>query len=143
MPVTANVGDELESQCGRCHDATKHKVLTLDDKGRAKRCECLVCGGKHLWRKPRGPQPRKGKTPEEKAAEAAAKKAEEDASAYAMALAGASDGEPVGYSIRDSYEEGQKVAHKKFGEGVVTKITPPGTMEVCFLGGTRSLVMNR
>ncbi len=145
MPVKAEVGAELDSQCGRCHDATKHKVLTQDDKGRAKRCECLVCGAKHLWRKPTGKEDfvSKRKTKEQRAAEAAAKAKVEAAATFEAVIAEVADQEATDYSIRGSFSAGQRLRHKKFGEGVVTKVVPPGRIEVCFREGTRSLVMNR
>ena len=143
MPVQANEGDELDSQCGRCHDATRHKVLTLDEKGRAKRCVCLVCDGKHLWRKPKGPEPRTGKTKAEKAAEAEAKRLAEAAMEFEAAWAAAAESQQVSYSIRGSFEQGQRLLHKKFGEGVVITVTGPGTLQVRFREGVRALVMNK
>lgn len=145
MPVSAKVGDELDSQCGRCHDATKHKVLTCDDKGRVKRCECLACGGKHLWRKPTGPEDfsSKRKSKEQKAAEAKAKAREDAAVAFEAAWREAAEQEAVAYSIRGSYTEGQRLSHKKFGDGVVEGVFPPGRIEVRFREGVRSLVMGR
>ena len=145
MPVIAQIGDTIESQCGRCHDSTPHKVLTLDEKGRAKRCECDICHGKHLWRKPRGKEDpnRKRLTPEEKAA-LAAEKARAEAQAAFDALWSQTEGqESAAYNIRESFEHGQRLSHKKFGDGVVVDVTPPGNMEVRFSDGVRKLVMNR
>lgn len=145
MPVIAEVGAELLSQCGRCHDSTQHKVLEVDKKGRARRCECLVCGAKHLWRKPTGKENfvSKRKTKEQRAAEAAAKALVEAAETFDAMWAQTEDQESVDYSIRGTFTEGQRLRHKKFGNGIVTKVVPPGRIEVCFREGTRSLVMNR
>jgi hypothetical protein len=145
MPVIAKIGDTIESQCGRCHDSTPHTVLTQDDKGRAARCECDVCHGKHLWRKPRGKEDpnRKRKTPEEKAAEAAEKAANEARAAFEAVWAETDGQESAAYNIRASFEHAQRVSHKKFGDGVVIEVLPPGRMEVRFVDGVRSLVMNR
>ena len=145
MPVKAQIGDSIESQCGRCHDSTPHKVLTQDDKGRAAKCECDVCHGKHLWRKPRGKEDpnRKRLTPEEKAAAVAKKKLGEANDAFAAVWAETDGQDATAYSIRETFEHAQRLTHKKFGDGVVIEVLPPGNMEVRFADGVRSLVMNR
>ena len=145
MPVTAKIGDMIDSQCGRCHDSTPHKVLTLDAKGRAQRCECEVCHGKHLWRKPRGKEDpdRKRLSSEERATLAAEKAAADAQAAFDVVWAQTDGQEPTAYNIRATFEHGQRVTHKKFGDGVVVEVIPPGRVEVRFSDGVRSLVMNR
>lgn len=139
MPVAANVGDQVDAQCGRCHDATPHKVVTAE-KGNAKRCECTICGALHLWRKPKGPEPGK---PIRKYMSKEQQKAAAAAATYEQALAAAGDEPGTPYSIRTTFEIGEKIDHKKFGNGVVIGMISPQVIEVAFADATRRLAMSR
>ena len=43
------------------------------------------------------------------------------------------------YSTRETFEPGERVAHVKFGEGVVQRQTGPGKIEVLFADGAKLL----
>ncbi len=135
MTVTAQVGEQLESQCGRCHDATNHIVLTVE-KDRPKRARCTVCEAEHLYRKP------KGKEEPGKPRRAAGGRKDDPKVTYAKAMEAAS-GDAVKYTIKVHLAEGQKVKHKSFGEGVVLRVVRPQVAEVIFEEGPRLLAMDR
>jgi hypothetical protein len=138
MTDTVSVGAEIEAQCGRCHDATAHKILTVE-KGRPKRAMCTVCDAEHLYRKPKGPETGRGAG---KKAAGAGKKDDHVAS-FEKALKAATDDEPVDYAVTERYQEGQRLNHKVFGEGVVLKVLRPQVAEVIFRDGVRKMAMGR
>jgi hypothetical protein len=137
MTDTVKVGGEIEAQCGRCHDATIHKILTVE-KGRPKRARCATCDAEHLYRRPKGPEPSRGKRK-------TAAGVEKDGAlvAYEKALKAAPDGEPLPYELSGRYKEGQRLVHHTFGEGIVLKVTRPRVMEVIFRDGIRKMAMDR
>lgn len=143
MPLKANVGDVVDSQCGVCHDTTKHEVLEVSAKGNARQCRCTVpeCGAEHLWRKPKGKEPVKPKRDKER--EAAERKRQSYVVEYERLLEEAQSKEAVSYGISKMFEVGARVDHKKFGPGVVTEIVAPNVIEVMFHGGPRRLAMGR
>lgn len=144
MPLKANVGDVVESQCGVCHDTTKHEVLEVSSKGNARKCRCLVaeCGAEHLWRKPKGKEPVKPKRDKER--EVAERKRQQYVAEYERLLAASQEQEaPSPYKISKTFEVGERLAHAKFGTGVVTEIVAPNVIEVMFEQGTRRLAMGR
>ena len=49
----------------------------------------------------------------------------------------------MAYALTGSYQEGQRVKHKRFGEGVVISVPRPRLMEVVFKDGVRKLAMGR
>lgn len=134
MTETVQVGAPIEAQCGRCHDATEHVILTVE-KGKPKRARCNTCDAEHLYRKPKGPE-----APRKSGSRGAGK--EDSAAAWEKALKGAS-GDAVKYAIKERFSEGQKLAHKRFGEGVVLRVVRPGVAEVLFKDGARLLAMER
>lgn len=143
MPLKANVGDVVDSQCGVCHDTTKHEVLEVSARGNARKCRCLVpeCGAEHLWRKPKGKEPVKPKRDKER--EAAERKRQQYVAEYERLLQESTEADATAYGISKVFEVGERLSHKKFGTGVVTEIVAPNVIEVMFHGGTRRLAMGR
>lgn len=139
MTSTPKVGAEIEAQCGRCHDATVHKIVSVE-KGRAKKVLCNACEATHLYRKPKGPEAAR---PARSRKKAAADPVAEALAAYEKALKSASGDAPLTYALSTSFQEGQRVKHKRFGEGVVLSVPRPRLMEVIFKDGVRKLAMGR
>jgi hypothetical protein len=133
MTESAQVGAQVEAQCGRCHDATNHVVLTVE-KDKPKRGRCTVCEAEHLYRKPKGlEEPGKPR-----------RSAKDDpAVLYANAMEAAPEGESVKYTVKIHLNEGQRVQHKSFGEGIVLRVVRPQVAEVIFPDGARLLAMDR
>lgn len=134
MTDTVQVGAQVEAQCGRCHDATNHIILTMD-KGKAKRARCTACEAEHLYRKPRGK--------EDKPPRRTGSRKDDPETAYKKVLEETPPGEAVKYSVKAHFKAGQRVAHKSFGEGIVLRIMRPQVAEVIFLDATRLLAMDR
>ena len=135
MAASIKAGSEIESQCGKCHDATMHVVLAMaKDKPRA--CRCLTCEAEHLFRAPKGPEEPRARTKSGPALT-------DVEVAYKKAKVVANDDSPVPYSMSGKFARGQTVTHKKFGEGVVITVLQAQVVEVVFPDATRRLVMNR
>ena len=98
--------------------------------------QLLVCNAEHLYRLPKGPEPARGT-----GRKAGAGKKDDKGAAFEKALKAAPDGEPVPYDIAARLQEGQRLVHKVFGEGVVLKITRPQVAEVIFRDGVRKMAM--
>lgn len=133
MTESVQVGAQVEAQCGRCHDATNHIVLTVE-KDKPKRGRCTVCDAEHLYRKPKGPE-EPGKTRRSTK--------DDPAVLYANAMEAAPEGDSVKYTIKIHLNEGQRVLHKSFGEGIVLRVVRPQVAEVIFPDGARLLAMDR
>jgi len=134
MTESAQVGAQVEAQCGRCHDATNHIIITMAS-GKPKRARCTACDGEHLYRTPKGP--------EEARPRRVGSRKDDPETAYKKVLEETPPGEAVKYSVQAHLKEGQRVAHKTFGEGVVLSIMRPQVAEVIFLDATRLLAMDR
>jgi hypothetical protein len=143
MPLKAQVGDVVDSQCGVCHDTTRHEVLTLSAKGNVREVRCLVpeCGAQHLWRKPKGKEPIKPRRDKER--EVAERKHAQYLAEFERLLESTQEQQASAYAISGSFAVGERLTHKKFGPGVVTEIVAPNVIEVMFAAGTRRLAMGR
>ena len=113
------VGREVESICGKCGD-TWHVVIALAE-GRIAKVECRECGARHRHRPVGGAAPaarRRSPGTATRATGARAKKGppivEADLSRPARS-----------FSIRETYQVGDRVVHPNFGEGVVQTVLGP------------------
>ncbi|RMH42186.1 MAG: hypothetical protein D6689_08985, partial [Deltaproteobacteria bacterium] len=136
---TEGIGSDIEAYCPspRCKADTNHTVISkYEDEIR--RVQCVVCGDVHNYRKPRGeayddvvePPPRKFKRKPTWEAFMATKTDKDLESCRP-------------YSIRDSYVEGDLVAHPKFHIGFVSELLPDNKVEITFRDERRILVHNR
>jgi hypothetical protein len=114
--------------------------------GKAHQVECLTCRSQHLWRpntpgdKPapsgasdrasRSPSaPRSGRTPA----------APRNQQQWEKAIAGRGVHDFKPYAVGASFLEGDLVRHKKFGDGVVTRVIDGHKVEVLFRDEPRTL----
>lgn len=134
MPTPVAVGTEIEAQCGRCHDATNHVILTMEND-KPKRGRCLTCEAEHLYRKPKGP--------EEPRAKGTRKLKDDVPTIFANAMEAAGDVAAQPYKLSALYQAGQKLKHKAFGEGVVLEVPRPQVIEVVFSDKIRKLAQGR
>src|ERR1700690_950291 len=139
------VGGEIEAYCPspRCKADTTHTIISMYED-EVRRVQCVVCGEVHAYRKPRGDAPEEGSAqptggdpPKRKPG---AKPTWEDAMSRVPEndLAGCRP-----YSIRDTYEQGDLVAHPVFDIGFVAELLPDNKVEIMFRDGPRILVHNR
>ena len=138
MVASIRVGSEIESQCGRCHDATTHKVVAMD-KGKPRRCRCLTCEAEHLYRVPKGPEAPRSR----KKSATGGRKPPDSNAAFKKAIETAPDEPPVAYTLSGRFRQGQRLKHGEFGLGVVLQVLREHVIEVIFKEGVRKLAMNR
>jgi len=145
------VGKDIASVCGKCGDVW-HVIVALDGS-KVTKVQCKMCGGYHRYKRSPSdtttPEPPRRKV-EPKAANgrtngrATAKKA-----ARATAHRDAPQIEPNlnlpvrDYSMRETYQTGERIEHPKFGQGVVESFPTPDKMNVFFEDGRRTLAQGR
>ncbi|MFQ5718669.1 MAG: hypothetical protein ACE5IK_03890, partial [Acidobacteriota bacterium] len=113
--MSIQVGSEIESQCGKCHDARKHVILVVE-KGKPRRCRCLTCEAEHLYRSPKGPE-----EPRSRKSTGRSRKSDPEV-VYQKALQAATDDPVRDYDLAAQFQKGQRLRHGKFGEGVVLDV---------------------
>lgn len=131
------VGADVESLCGKCGD-TWHVVVAKMGDSIAK-VQCKQCGGYHRHRPPGGQAPKRTARKSGRASAAQRAKATAEMQRAEPLVEVDASQPPRGYSIRERYEPGQRIAHPTFGEGVVESVPEPGKMQVYFDGTRRIL----
>ena len=142
MAMTA-VGEDIESVCGKCGDVW-HVVVAMVETDIAK-VECKECKATHKY-KPTGEAKKKADEEKKAAKKKTTKKktTRKPRKSAEPALpegprAEANDKPPQKYSIKGSFEIGDRVEHPSFGEGVVDGLPAPGKIEVYFTDGRKTL----
>ena len=148
-PLTA--GGEVDSWCTKCKLMLNHRIIAMVGPT-PKRVECSTCMSHHNYRaQPPGTKSsstatrtRTGTTVRtSRSASAAAARAQEEAlereRMWEQAIAGKALSDFVPYSVAGTFEEGQLIQHKKFGEGLVTRVLDPSKVEVLFKDEQRVL----
>ncbi len=133
--MAISAGSDVESVCSKCGDVW-HVVVAMVG-GQIARVVCKECGGQHRYR----PSGRRA----DKAAPKSVRARKTASSRSASKPAAGPTVEPDlarptrAYSPRESYQAGDRVAHVKFGIGVVENIEP-GKIQVWFPVGRKVLV---
>ena len=138
------VGGEIEAYCPspRCKADTTHTIISMYED-EVRRVQCVVCGEVHAYRKPRGD------APEEGSAEPSGRKPSTGPRiSWKDAVSRATEADLANcrsYSIRDTYEIGDAVAHPKFDVGFVIDLLPDNKVAMVFRNEAepRILVHNR
>jgi hypothetical protein len=150
MPKLLRVAGEVDSWCTRCRLLLNHRIVSMKS-GKAYQVECLTCRSAHLWRPhaPGGKAPTAGERsagvrrsatspagPARSGRVSAAARLEEQ---WAKATLGRGDRDFKAYNVAGNFHEGDLVRHKKFGDGVVTRIIDAKKVEVLFRDEPRTL----
>lgn len=138
------VGGEIEAYCPspRCKADTTHTIISMYED-EVRRVQCVVCGEVHAYRKPRGDGPEEG------GPEATVPKPQrQHRVTWKDAMSRATEADLANcrpYSIRDTYEIGDVVAHPKFDIGFVIELLPDNKVAMVFRDepDPRVLVHNR
>jgi hypothetical protein len=148
MPKPLRVAGEVDSWCTRCRLILNHRIVSMKS-GKAHQVECLTCRATHLWR-PNAPgdkpapsasgerssrAPASGASPRVPRVTAAVR--HEQTWEKALNGRGVNDFKP--YNVAGSFREGDLVRHKKFGDGVVTRVIDGHKVEVLFRDEARTL----
>ena len=146
MPKPLRVAGEVDSWCTRCRLVLNHRIVSMKD-GKAHQVECLTCRSQHLWRahapgdKPAASiaRARSSASPTSVARTTRAPAARHEHQ-WEKAIAGRGMTDFKAYSVTEKFTEGDLLRHKKFGDGVVTRIIDSHKVEVLFRDEARTLV---
>lgn len=121
------------------------------DGAKVTKVQCKECMGYHRYRTPPGEE--NVNRPKAKAASTSRRKVSSKEPKRATGKSSRRADEPLvspdlsrpvrGYSIRETYEPGERIAHPSFGQGVVEAVPEAGKVSVYFEGGRRTLAHGR
>jgi hypothetical protein len=149
MPKPLRVAGEVDSWCTRCRLILNHRIVSMKN-GKAHQVECLTCRTQHLWRaNAPGEKPAAASGSERSRSSAAAPSAAggralrgaalRQEQQWEKAIAGRGVHEFKAYNVGATFNEGDLVRHKKFGDGVVTRIIDAHKVEILFRDEPRTL----
>lgn len=141
-------GGEIDSWCTKCRLFLNHRIIAMEG-GTPARVECMTCRSHHNYRaRPPGERaassgrtsssgaPRSTRVPSVTKAQQAALERERT---WEKAIAGKGVNEFKSYRVDAIFAEGDLVRHKKFGDGVVTRVIDPKKVEILFKDEPRML----
>lgn len=145
MAKPLRVAGEVDSFCTKCRMVLNHRIVSMH-QSKPHQVECLTCRSTHRWR-PQAPGERPAAGGERarsssSAAGSASKRAPQaprHEQIWEKAIAGRGVGEFRAYNLSATFREGELVHHKKFGDGVVTRVIDAGKVEVLFKDEARTL----
>ena len=130
-------GKEVLSYCGKCKLTLAHMIIVMKDPNTIGKVQCKTCGGTHAYKDPTS----KTKKVKTKSIIPGAKSKSVTVSDLWTEELGKASGKPKGYSIREIFEVGDLIDHKKFGPGIVQALVD-GKIEVLFQHEIKTLVHN-
>ena len=153
MSKPHKTGGEADSWCTKCKLVLNHRIIAMVG-GTPVRVECSTCGSHHNFR-PRAPGekapsaarsgsssssssssgPRSTRSSVTKAQQAVLEREK----MWEKAIAGKAVNEFRPYRVDQTFAEGDLIRHKKFGDGVVTRILDPKKVEILFKDEPRTL----
>ena len=151
MSKPLKTGGEADSWCTKCKLVLNHRIIAMVG-GTPVRVECSTCGSHHNYR-PRAPgdkAPSAARSASGGASSAAPRgtrarvtKAQEAAldreRTWEKAIAGKAVNDFRSYRVDQTFSEGDLIRHKKFGDGVVTRILDAKKVEILFKDEPRTL----
>jgi hypothetical protein len=155
MPKPLRVAGDVDSWCTRCRLVLNHRIVSMKS-GKAHQVECLTCRTTHLWR-PAAPVERAAPSASGDDGSAAPTRADRPRATrsaskaprasqamrheqqWETAIAGRGVLEFKPYNVAASFREGDLVRHKKFGDGIVTRVIDAHKVEVLFRDEAKTL----
>lgn len=132
-----SAGKEVLSLCSKCKLSLAHTIVSMKDLKTIGKVECRTCKGTHAYKDPSA-STKKVKT--KSAYGSTRSKSIPVNEMWTNEMAKAS-GKARIYSIRDKFEAGDILDHKKFGAGIVQNQID-GKIEVLFQHEIKTLVHN-
>lgn len=152
MSKPLRAGGEVDSWCTKCKLVLNHRVIAMV-QGTPVRVECSTCMSHHNFR---------GRAPGDKASSSTATSARASSSpagprstrssvtkaqqaaldrerSWEKAIAGKAVSDFKNYRVDQTFAEGDLIRHKKFGDGVVTRILDARKVEILFKDEPRTL----
>jgi hypothetical protein len=149
MSKPLKAGGEVDSWCTKCKLFLNHRIIAMVG-GTPVRVECSTCSSHHNFRaRPPGERtvaspgrasaseraPRSTRSSVTKAQQALLEREK----MWEKAIAGKGVHEFKNYRVDELFNEGDLIRHKKFGDGVVTRIIDPKKVEILFKDEPRTL----
>src|SRR5271155_515582 len=142
MPKPLRVAGEVDSWCTRCRLLLNHRIVSMKG-GKAHQVECLTCRSQHLWRAAAPGTVSTGSSASRKASTSTRptriSPATRMAQDWEKAIAGRGVRDFKDYSVAGNFQQGDLLRHKKFGDGVVTRVIDARKVEVLFRDDMRTL----
>ena len=127
-------GKEVLSYCGKCKLALAHVIVSMKDASSFGKVQCKTCNATHAYKDPAT----KTKKVKSKRSTSTKRKSVSVGELWTEEL-GKSDGNAKSYGIREIFEVGDLLDHKKFGPGIVQALVD-GKIEVLFQHEIKTLV---
>jgi hypothetical protein len=134
-PPTIAVGSMIDSACAKCKRVTSHRVARKVGV-QPTLLECSVCTELHAYKSPAASAQAKRRRENTRRADDAPTPEE----AWARAMKRAGD-VAVAYSVAGHFPVGQRLSHREFGDGVVTRRASATVCTVIFQSGEKKLLM--
>lgn len=146
------VGKDVEAVCRKCGEVW-HVIMAMDG-AKITKVQCKQCSAYHRYRPPEGESPvdasakpaarKKSASPRKTSTRKTGKKRASKKSPYAEPLVEPDLSRPIRqYTMSERYTPGDRVVHRKFGEGVVEMSPGDGKINVFFEDGRRTLAHDR
>ncbi len=123
--VEPNIGDRIDSFCGRCKMMLAHTVETIEG-GKIKKCHCNTCGAQHAYR-PKAPK-------------RAGIPAALEPSDYDKLIKSQDPDKARKYKTSDKFQPTELISHTTFGLGIVLTCKESNKIEVLFQDGPKTMV---
>ena len=131
-------GKEVLSYCGKCKLTLSHIIVSMKDSATIGKVECRTCKGTHAYKDPSS----KTKKVKRKSTIPGNRSKSMSVNELWTEEVGKAQGKPKPYSIRENFEVGDLLDHKKFGPGIVQDLVD-GKIEVLFQHEIKTLVHNK
>ncbi len=152
MSKPLRAGGEVDSWCTKCKLVLNHRVIAMVG-GTPVRVECSTCNSHHNYRAraPGEKAPSPGTATRASSSSSgprstrvsSATKAQQAAldreKSWEKAIAGKAVSDFKNYRVDQVFAEGDLIRHKKFGDGVVTRILDSRKVEILFKDEPRTL----
>lgn len=149
MSKPLKAGGEVDSWCTKCKLVLNHRIIAMVGSQPA-RVECSTCNSHHNFR---------ARAPGEKAPAAGGTRASASGAgpksvrgptkaqqavldrerSWEKAVSGKGVNEFTNYTVASTFNEGDLIRHKKFGDGIVTRILDAKKVEILFRDEARTL----
>lgn len=124
-----NIGDRVDSYCGRCKMMLAHTVEAIEG-GKIKKCHCNTCGAQHAFR-PKPPK-RIGSGP-----------GGFESTDFDKLVKGQDPDKAKKYATSERFQPTELIKHASFGMGIVLACKESNKIEVLFEDGAKTLVHGR
>jgi DNA-directed RNA polymerase subunit M/transcription elongation factor TFIIS len=130
-----SAGKEILSFCKKCNLKLAHIIVTMKDSISPGKVQCKTCHASHAY-KANATTPRKTSTRSTEKNEVPVEQVWQNAMDRAKA-------DPKPYSIREKFQVGDIIDHKKFGTGIVQSNLSAAMIEVLFKNEIKTLIHNK